>query len=103
MTGFNIFLLIYLVLCGNGLYRFKIVELKKVIFRLWGLICNCTPNKLFFSWAQNIPCPLIHHVSMNFIVHIAHLSFETPPTNSPYQPLALRVNVKPQHFPNSLR
>jgi len=90
-----------------------------------GPIYNCALNKLFFSWAQNISFALIHHVSSNFVVHIAHFSFHTspqphstppilckpcttyqppnsiltnhtPPIKYPYQPPTLNVNVEPQ-------
>ncbi len=86
-------------------------------------ICNCIPNKLKKSWAQNISFPLIHHVSSNLIVHINPFSFHTspqshstprilckpcttyqppnsiltnhtPPTKSHYWPPTLNVNVE---------
>ncbi len=43
-----------------------------------GPICNYTYNKLLSSWAQNIPCPLVHHILSNSIVPIAHLSYDAP-------------------------
>ncbi len=64
-----------------------------------GPICNFIGNKPLSSWAQNIPCPLVYHVSLNFVIHIAHcfvthhhnptfhyLSYanHTPTTNPPY-------------------
>jgi len=64
-----------------------------------GLICNCVGNKPISSWAQNVPCPLVYHVSLNFLIHIAHCLFthhhnltfhylsyanHTPPTDPPY-------------------
>ncbi len=90
-----------------------------------GPICNYNFNKLISLWAQNIPCLLVHHVSLNFVVHIVHFPFHTPPqphfppphpmqtmhhpptphtiltnhtppTSSPYWPLTFSVNVEPQ-------
>ncbi len=37
------------------------------------VICSWVPSKPLFSCAQNVPCPEVHYVSLNFIVPIAHL------------------------------
>jgi hypothetical protein len=46
------------------------------------------------SWAPNIPCPPIHHISSNLIVPIAHSPYHVPPPT--YPSLHPHTNHKPQ-------
>jgi hypothetical protein len=47
-----------------------------------GLIFNCAPNKPFFSWAQNVPCPMSHN-SLCFIEpHSSHRPFSLSHTST---------------------
>jgi len=65
------------------------------------------------SWALNIPCPLIHQISLDLVIPITFLFYHVlpyinlhpishanhePPINSLYQPLALHVSVGPQPY-----
>jgi len=65
-----------------------------------GLLCNGkhvlrsgvhVHNRPPTSWASNVPCPPIHHISSNLVVPITYSFHHAPPptyfpTHPPYKP-----------------
>jgi len=59
------------------------------------VICNWVPSKPPSSCAQNVPCPQVHHVSLNLIVLIAHLFLSHTTINMFSNPFLMQAMHRP--------
>ncbi len=124
------------MLVQNGCFLTKFYNKKEngilvvIFFRKWGLFAIVFHINFFLHGHKTSLCSLVYQVSLNFVIHIAHLSFHTPsqphspllflwkphtPTNPPYHfnnprtthqlplptpSLSCKFGAPTQHFPN---